>query len=231
MFFPEPTLTPTPPTFFPSIIPAVTHMISFTLFYIPIAILSSLASASVFSNSSLSLIIALLVLFWISTITFCLFCASLFMRSKIASTFAVLIYCAGYFVTYAQDISEGSRGALIVLSLHPMGALTYALEVMAEYEDEGVGLTALTSGVSPYPKTGYTFDMAVGLMALGIVITWVGAWYFERVLGTPREKVWFPFRPRYWFPIKRGEGKYCSVNDLPNCSISPPPHSPLPRPP
>ena len=185
---------------------SVTHLISFTLFYVPIAVLSSLATASVFSNSSLSLIIALLVLFWISTITFSLFCASLFHRSKIGSIFAVLTYTAGYFVTYAQDISEGSRGALIVLSLHPLGALTYALEVMAEYEDEGVGLTALTAGTSPFPRTGYTYDLALGLMALSILITWTGAWYFERVLGVPRERLCFPFMPSYWLQNKRGGG-------------------------
>jgi len=195
-------------------------------------VLVSLVSASTFSNSDFSLIFALVVLFWISTTTFCLWVASLFNRAKLGAIFCVLIYTAGYFVTFAQSLDEGSKGLLVVLSLHPLGALTYALGVIAEYEDEGVGLISANVGIAPFEKTGYTFNDALGLMFLSGIMTWVGAWYFDRVMQVPREKLWFPFLPRYWFPSRKSAppSSASPLNNPSSSFVEPIPYSDGPEP-
>lgn len=61
------------------------------------------------------------------------------------------------FVSFAVDVEDGSSGLIGLISLHPVGALSYGLQVIGALEDQDIGLQGNTVGSSD-TSSGWTVE-------------------------------------------------------------------------
>jgi ABC-type multidrug transport system fused ATPase/permease subunit len=160
------------------------------------------ATKALYSNSS----IVFLWIFWllvvIATIVFCMLLATFFTKSTTATLVGLLVFFVGYFVTLAADYATGSAQTISLVSLHPIGALSYGLQEIGRLEDAGIGVTGSTFATSDN-TSGFTFLSALQSLLFDSVFWGFWVWYLNRVLrsdyGQPLP-FYFPFTRRYWCP-------------------------------
>ena len=60
-------------------------------------------------------------------------------------------------MSFAVDVEDGSIGLIRLISLHPVGALSYGLQVIGALEDQDIGLQGNTVGSSD-TSSGWTVE-------------------------------------------------------------------------
>ena len=75
------------------------------------------------------------------------------------------MFFAGYFLTLSADVETGSRSLISLVSLHPITALSYGVQIIGSLEDAGVGVVFTTLTFSEY-QSGYNFATAVSRYVL-----------------------------------------------------------------
>lgn len=128
--------------------------------------------------------------------------ATFFTKSTTATLVGLLVFFVGYFVTLAADYATGSAQTISLVSLHPIGALSYGLQEIGRLEDAGIGVTGSTFATSDN-TSGFTFLSALQSLLFDSVFWGFWVWYLNRVLrsdyGQPLP-FYFPFTRRYWCP-------------------------------
>ena len=64
-------------------------------------------------------------------------------------------------MTLSADIEDGSRSIISLVSLHPIAALSYGVQIIGSLEDAGVGLVSTTLTFSEY-QSQYNFMSSIG---------------------------------------------------------------------
>jgi len=67
------------------------------------------------------------------------------------------------------DVEDGSSSWIGVISLHPVGALSYGLQVIGQLEDQDTGLQSSTVG-STDTVSGWTFNNSIQSLIIDSLI-------------------------------------------------------------
>ena len=100
--------------------------------------------------------------------------------------FDCIRFFVGVFVSFAVDVEDGSSALLGLISLHPVGALSYGLQVIGTLEDQDIGLQGNTLGSSD-TSSGWTVENSVQyflidtliygfLVSVSFAFTWFSTW-------------------------------------------------------
>jgi len=155
--------------------------ISFFGFFIMVSIFSTIASVFLYTKASPGL----LLLFWIvsslSIVLFCLAISALFSKSTRATLVGILFFFAGYFLTLSANYETGSRALISFLSIHPVSAVTYGIQIIGVLEDAGIGLQRSTLNFSD-SSSELTFARILGSLLSDSIIWGFIMWYLNRVV-------------------------------------------------
>jgi ATP-binding cassette, subfamily A (ABC1), member 3 len=157
--------------------------LSFWIFHNVTALCMSAAFNAFYPQSSFLYIWILWFLGWTAIISFSMFLASFFSRSTTATLVGLLVFFSGYFLTLAADFEFGNTTAIKAISLHPIAAVSYALQEIGRLEDGGVGLTADTYNYSN-TLSGYNVGIAYRMLILDCFLWGFLAFYFNRVMAS-----------------------------------------------
>ena len=163
--------------------------------------------------------------FWelsfIAIFMFSFFIASFFSYSFRATIAAVILCLVGYFLTLVADYSTGNQSTILGVSIHPVTAMCYGLQILGKFEDKQVGLLKETLNFSD-SASKYTFAMTLRSLFIDIFI-WTGlSFYFIRVIQGDygRKYPWyFPFTVSYWCPGRSKRRAEIGPNDSDSASI------------
>lgn len=181
--------------------------VTFFIFHLVTATLSAILSTMLFRKSSF----LLLWLFWlytmIGTIVFCMVVASFTSKSTRAVLIGILVFFSGAFLTLAQPYDTGNKSAVQAISLHPIAAFSYGIKQIGDLEENSVGLTGSSVGLSDN-RNGYSFRDTLAILLVDSLLWGFLAWYLNRVIPPDYGQalpVWFPFMPSYWCPNRKQE--------------------------
>lgn len=199
----------------------------FFIFHFVTAVGTAAVSTQLWDSSSA----ALLFFFWLFTflaiITFCMFLASIFSKATRATLITLLIFFVGYFLTLVADYQNSSIGLIGLVSLHPVGALTFGLQEIGRLEDSGIGITTASMLETDSPS-GYTFANTLSNLLFDSIVWGIASWYSNRVskadYGQPLPW-YFPFTLSYWCPNSkavspRDDSEIEYAEDVPVESVS-----------
>ena len=176
--------------------------ISLNLFFLPSSLFLSLASAQLFSNSS----ILMLFFFWecvfLSTTAFAQVIAAFASKSSRATLAGVLLYFIGYFLSVFIDYTTFNRSIILLLSVHPVVAIGFGLQTIGSLEDTGVGIISSTYSFSD-STSGYSFATCINSLLLDTVILIIVSMYLNRIVQGDYGRanpLYFPFTKNFWCP-------------------------------
>jgi len=166
----------------------------------------SLAADALFAHSQWVLLLIFWEVAYLASLMFVFVVAACFTRSTRAVLVGLLLYFVGYFLTLAVDYTTMNIGLIFLVSLHPVTAFSYGLQVVGSLEDAGVGLTPETLNFSDFPS-GFTFQTVMGFLLFDCILWGILSWYLNRVVrgdyGRP-QPFYFPFTKQYWNPSGGG---------------------------
>ena len=110
-----------------------------------------------------------------------IFLQSLFTGSKYAGIVSTVVYFASVFVNYVINGNDVSRAAKVTASLLPQVALMQGSVVFANYETSGAGLYKGTAEILYY---GYSFNTALMMLAVDLVLYTIVGLYLDKVIPT-----------------------------------------------
>jgi hypothetical protein len=127
---------------------------NFTCLLFPLAILLTFAGSGLFQYSGKFFVFIYFFVFLMASMSYSIFISTFFSKSRTASILGSLIFFLGWFIFLGLDSSSASRSQVMLASLHPATAFTYACTAFLEYEDAQIGVTEFTWNVSSkYPAT------------------------------------------------------------------------------
>lgn len=147
---------------------------------------------------------AILFIFWeigfIAIVVFAMAFSTVFFKSVKATLYGILVFFAGYFITFAAEYDIGNGGTIRLLCLHPVACLTYGLQIIGLYEDANLGVTRSTFNVTDNPS-GLTFGGCIGSFFFDSIFWGLVMFYLNRtVKGDLGQSLpwYFPFQVSYW---------------------------------
>jgi len=81
----------------------------------------------------------------------------------------LISFFIGLFVSFAVDVESGRSGLLALISLHPVGALSYGLQVIGVLEDDGIGMQSNTIDSSD-SISGWTVNNSLQFLIIDSLI-------------------------------------------------------------
>ena len=177
----------------------ISWILHFLCLLLPLSIILTLASGSLFEYSEFIFIFLYFFLFFLSAMAFCVLVSIFFDKSRTASIVGNLAFFAGYFIFVGMEGAASSRSAVMLACLHPATAFTYGTLAFVEYEDAQVGVTSNTFDHSDlYP---ITFKDTLVMMLVDMIILFALAGYFGAIwpseFGTQRPW-YFIFDPLFY---------------------------------
>ncbi len=176
--------------------------VSLAVFYFVTATITAIVTTALYSNSEGVYLWFFWVLTFLAIITFCMAISTLTSKSTHATLIGLLIFFLGYFLTLAEKYDTGSLGIITLISVHPVGAFSYGLQQIGDWEDKSIGVNSDTFKISDNPSD-LTILRCVGCLMFDSIFWGVVSWYFNRVLPSDcgQHLQWyFPFTSGYWFP-------------------------------
>lgn len=174
----------------------LTYLIVYTLIAILVALITV---ATFFSNSDISALFFLFLMFGVSTVAFCFMISVFFSKAKTASTIGVLLYFGAFFPFWSIDGPEHSTNAKTSASLLSPTAFALSVGVVSEFEDRGQGIRLGDNDTLEFRN--YSYSIGVGMMIVDTFIYLFIAWYFDAVWPRDygvRQPPYFFLLPRYW---------------------------------
>jgi hypothetical protein len=189
--------------------------VSFFAFYFFTASITAIVTTTLYSNSDGGYLWIFWVLTFLAIITFCMAISTLTSKSTRATLIGLLLFFIGYFLTLAEKYDTGSSGIISLISLHPVGAFSYGLQQIGDWEDKGVGITPSTFSLSDN-SSNYTFKKCITSLIFDSILWGVVSWYLNRVLPSDygqRSPWYFPFTLGYWCPNSSKAPAHSSDDD------------------
>ena len=129
-------------------------------FFFLCGIITTIGSKLLYPNASTTLLFILWQVSFLGITNFALFIGSIISRASRATLVGILLFFAGYMLTLLSDYATGSIALINLASLHPVAALSYAVQIIGSLEDAGVGLQRSTINFTDNPS-GFTFSLAL----------------------------------------------------------------------
>jgi len=169
-------------------------------FFFISGVLSTIASSFLYSESSPLALFIFWELSFIAVTMFIFVISAVSTKATRGTLVGVLLFFVGYFLTLVTSFDTGRRGIISLVSLHPVTAISYGIQVIGSLEDSGVGLKRSTLRFSDNPSR-YTFLDTLRSLLLDIFLWGVYSWYLNRVLKGDygaAQPWYFPFSKNYW---------------------------------
>jgi ABC-type multidrug transport system fused ATPase/permease subunit len=184
---------------------------TYALMFLIISVLITIVSSTtIFRSSNKGLIFITFWLYGWSCIFFSYFISVFFSRAKTASTLGVVLFLGGFFPYFglaAPDYSFETKTAAAILSPTAFG---FALDIIASYENSGVGATPANLLVI---ERNFSLSRALGMLFADCLLYWFLGWYIDATLpakfrefGVPRPW-YFPVTGAYWREVFNIEPK------------------------
>jgi len=175
---------------------------SFCTLHIFTATFLTLITMPVFENSEPIYLFFFWQLCFLAFIVLSLLIGTLVSKTTRGVLIGLLVIFAGYFFTQIESVEDGRASIITLISIHPVAAMSYALQEIGRLEDLGLGLRAdsITSTDAP---SGYTFSDAYSNLILSTVVLGISTWYLNRVIKPDYGRafpLYFPFTKGYWCP-------------------------------
>jgi len=155
--------------------------LSLYTFFFTVGVLTTIATNLLYPQASF----LLLLLFWeiafAAIVLYIMTISALNKKATRGTMIGILLFFAGYFLTLVADYETGKRATILLLSIHPMTAISYGLQIIGRLEETTVGLTGNTWRFSDSPS-GYAVSSTIGSLILDLFL-WGGVcWYCNRVI-------------------------------------------------
>jgi len=170
-------------------------------------ILMTIATASLYPSASPIILFIFWELGFLAIVIFAMAISSLFSKTTRATLVGILLFFVGYFLTLSAAYDTGSRGIISLVSLHPVTALSYGIQIIGSLEDAGVGITSDTINFTDNPS-GYTFGSAIASFIFDTIFWGFLMWYWNRVVPGDYGQAlpwYFPFKWSYWRGVETAE--------------------------
>jgi len=171
------------------------------------AILVTIATSALYPNASVVILLFFWILAFLAIVVFTMAIAACFVKSTRATLISILAFFAGYFLTLSAAYDTGSRGIIFLVSIHPVAAMSYGLQIIGSLEDAGVGVTSSTFDFTDSPN-GYTFRSAIVSFIFATLFWGYQMWYLNRVVPGDYGQAlpwYFPYTLSYWRGIEASE--------------------------
>lgn len=172
----------------------------FICLFLPLAIILTIIGTKVFPYSQPQYIFFYFMLFFLSSIAYCIFVSCFFTNSRTAAIIGNLVFLGGFFVYIGISTTDMTdRGTLLAACLHPSAAFAFGTLAFIEYEDASIGINQNTWNNSV--AYAISFQDTLNMMLIDTIYLSVLAWYISNIwpseFGT--HKPWyFLFLPSYW---------------------------------
>ena len=176
-------------------------------FFFLSGIFMTIATASLYPNADPIILLVFWELGFLAIVVFIMAISALFSKTTRATLVGILFFFAGYFLTLSAAYDTGSRGIIALVSLHPVTALSYGIQIIGSLEDAGVGITGNTINFTDNPS-GYTFGTTIGSFIFDTIFWGFLMWYWNRVVPGDYGQAlpwYFPFKLSYWRGAKAAE--------------------------
>jgi hypothetical protein len=98
------------------------------------ALLVTIASSLLYTNADPGYLFVFWELAFLSITVFAMAVAALFSKSTRATLVSILVFFAGYFLTLSADYATGRRAIISLVSIHPVAALSYGIQIIGNLE-------------------------------------------------------------------------------------------------
>lgn len=179
---------------------------SFSFFSIA-AIFSSIVSSLLYPLASFGLLFVFWQIGFLSIVLFSLAVAAWFSKSTRATLVGILLFFGGYILTLVSDYQTGSATAVAFISIHPLSALAYGIEIIGTLEEAGFGVNARTYNFTDNPS-GLTFSLCISYLLRNSIIWGFLMWHTNRIVPGDYGRVlpwYFPFTRSYWCGGKQSD--------------------------
>ena len=139
----------------------VSWFISLYTFYFITGILTTIATNILYPKANFMLLLIFWEIAFASIVLYVMTISALNKKATRATMIGILLFFSGYFLTLIADYTTGSSSTISLLSIHPMTAISYGLQIIGSLEETSAGLTADTLNFSDNPS-GYTAGSAIG---------------------------------------------------------------------
>jgi ABC-type multidrug transport system ATPase subunit len=184
-------------------------------FFFIMGILTTICTKFVYAKANFFALLLFWELSYLSIVTLILTVSAIFYKATRASLVGILVFFIGYFFTLIEDIEDGRRGIVLLLSIHPVTATSYGLQMIGLLEDKGVGLRRSSFQFSDFPSR-YSFSRCVSMLVFDIFLWGFLSWYLNRVVPGDygqAEPWYFPCLKSYWCGVKKSEWTETSHSD------------------
>jgi ATP-binding cassette, subfamily A (ABC1), member 3 len=174
--------------------------ISFFLFNIVTASLTSVMSSRLYENSDGFLLWIFWMFTFIAVIVFCMLISSFTSKAIRGILIGLLFFFGGVFLTLAIDYT--TSGLVGIISLHPVAAFSFGIQEIGRLEDLSIGVTGDSMDFSDNPS-GYNFRSTLNSLIADSIIWGIATWYFNRVIQPDYGQAfpfYFPFTLSFWCP-------------------------------
>ena len=103
--------------------------------------------------------------------------SAFFSRAKTASTLGMIIFFGSFFPMFSLD-DKNTNGELLAATLSPTIGFGGGINLLATYENDGVGMTFDTVSLIP---NNYSFENVLWMLCADFFILTVLGWYFYEV--------------------------------------------------
>ena len=143
----------------------LTWFLTIFSFFFVTGIICTILSSQLYEKSDGSLLFIFWEFIFLAVTMFIFLIASISTKATRAVLLGILTFFIGYFLSLVTNYDTGNGRTIAWLSLHPVTAMSYGLQVIGQLEDAGVGLTETTWN-STDNSSGYTFSDTLNRLVL-----------------------------------------------------------------
>jgi ATP-binding cassette subfamily A (ABC1) protein 3 len=177
---------------------------SYAILFGVLATLITFVGYRIFPATDKGYVFLLFWLFGLSATTWCMMVSALFTKSRTAAPLGAVFFFAAYFAFFGLTTYSSATSKTAACLLSPT-ALGVAMEIIATYETNGIGVTSRTV---QQPLNNIAFATVLGMMLLDTILYFVLGMYIDAVnpfreIGVAR-KWYFPVTPSFWAEVCDG---------------------------
>eukprot|EP00039_Didymoeca_costata_P018298 m.332943 g.332943 ORF g.332943 m.332943 type:complete len:1731 (+) comp17035_c0_seq1:282-5474(+) len=162
-------------------------------------------AGKILKHSDMSLIFLFLVLYMVSTITFCFMVSTFFSKASNAASGAGILWFISYVPSFFINRNTAALSAQEKQSFCFISntCMTLGANILSQQEGNGAGVTWDTAFDPISVDDSFSFGIVLSMLFFDTILYFIVAWYLEGIFpgefGIPKP-FYFPLMPSYWFP-------------------------------
>jgi ATP-binding cassette, subfamily A (ABC1), member 3 len=181
--------------------------VTFILLHAVTIILTTWVSLALYEDSEGFYLFVFWALAFLATISFTMLMATLTTRATRGVLIGMLVLLFGPILPIIVTFDNGKSALVSLISLHPLSAMSYGLQIIGQLEDQGIGLRNSTVSDTDNPSD-VTFSDILSFLLRDCFFWSVLSWYANRVIPPEYGQslpLYFPFTSSFWCAHRRGK--------------------------